>query len=182
MTKLFDLRQAGATSSDCTAPYDVIFHKQCTVREFVDYVLTSDEWGYIGVYKRGSIFGDPCCEYSYGKLKTNPLPEGVLSKIIVCAEASGGWTRMDYQLHLASEITEATEQEDKISNDFISRKCLLEALDKLPGVAPYGEEIYSKSRIANFIRTAPAADVVPSEDVDPIWQYPRFYPEPPGLT
>ena len=72
-----------------------------TVGEFVQSVLTNEpeEWGYIGIYDGKSIFGDPCCSYKYGKILSK-LPENVMDKVILSANASGGWSRMDYILKI----------------------------------------------------------------------------------
>lgn len=95
---MFKLKQDGREFSDCTAPYDVVLDKEYTVNEFVQTVLTREkEWGYIGVYCKGAIFGKPTCEYKYGKL-LYALPDDILNKRIVSVKAHGGWSRMDYLL------------------------------------------------------------------------------------
>lgn len=69
--------------SDCTRKFEVILSKQHTVGEFIDSVLSErkGEWGYIGIYSEKNAFlGDPCCEYSDGKLKSNPLPNEISRK------------------------------------------------------------------------------------------------------
>lgn len=98
---MFKLKQIRPEGSDCTAPYDVILDKEYTVREFINTVLTNEprEWGYIGIIKRGEVFGDPCCEYSHGELLSH-LPDDILDRKIDWARASGGWSRMDYQFRL----------------------------------------------------------------------------------
>lgn len=82
---------------DCTAPYSVSEIKAKTVGELIEEILTENpnEWGYIGIKSVKSIFGNPKCEYSYGKLLYS-LPEDVLSKQLISVSASGGWSRMDY--------------------------------------------------------------------------------------
>lgn len=117
--KLFNLKIAGEESGGPlggTAPYEVILLEKCTVREFVQYVLdTNNEWGYIGIYnpERNPFFGDPHVEYSYGKLKSktselnyyftlkqiNQFGE-FLDKPVIKATADGGWSRMDYILYV----------------------------------------------------------------------------------
>lgn len=94
---MFRLHGAGRERGDCTAPYHVELDKVYTVDEFVHTVLTRKEWGYIGIYCKGTIFGEPKCEYRYDKL-LYALPDDVLDKKIVKAEADGGWSRMDYLL------------------------------------------------------------------------------------
>lgn len=98
---MFSFKSTGSVRGDCTAPYDVILDKTYTVEEFVEAVLTiHDEWGYIGISKKGAIFGDPKCEYRYGELITEPLPDNVLNRKVKEAKASGGYTRMDYFLKI----------------------------------------------------------------------------------
>lgn len=95
---MFKMSQAGRERGDCTAPYNVELDKEYTVNEFVQTVLTNErEWGYIGIYCKGEVFGKPTCEYKWGKLLYT-LPDSVLNKKIVDVKADGGWSRMDYLL------------------------------------------------------------------------------------
>lgn len=100
---MFELRYVGPTGSDCTAPYDVILNGEYTVAEFIkDALLRPREWGYIGIRNnrvRYAIFGDPNCAYSDGKLLSN-LPDEYLTRKVISATASGGWSRMDFLLTL----------------------------------------------------------------------------------
>lgn len=97
---MFKLIHTAGPFGDCTNNYDVQLDKNYTVGEFVETVLKEEpkEWGYIGIYKKGEIFGDPVCEYRYGKLITKPLPEEFLRRDIKEVKASGGWSRMDYTI------------------------------------------------------------------------------------
>lgn len=90
--------------SDCTGPYNVIFTKGMTVRQFIDEMLTEhdSEWGYIGIDSPGTIFGKPCIEYSHGAIKES-LPDEYLDKVIIDVKGSGGWSRSDFQLVLGEE-------------------------------------------------------------------------------
>lgn len=91
--------------SDCTGPYDVEISKPMTVRQFINELLTDypREWGYVGIYSEGAIFGEPRCEYSHGALSTPPLPESYLDKQIDSVDGSGGWSRSDFILHLVGD-------------------------------------------------------------------------------
>ena len=106
--KEFDLFKIGEEAGGAlggTAPYRVDLHKELTVKEFIDCVLTLDEWGYIGIYSTdldGVFFGKPKCEYSSNRLKTH-LPREYLGKKVKQAKASGGYSRMDYILYLSEE-------------------------------------------------------------------------------
>lgn len=99
---MFQIKQCGPERGDCTAPYEVNLDKEYLVREFIEEVLKNKrEWGYIGI-KTDNIwkyFGDPKCEYRYGKL-LNTLPDDYMSRKIKSVTTDGGWSRMDYILEL----------------------------------------------------------------------------------
>lgn len=99
---MFSMVACTPMSRDCTCGYKVFLEKEYTVEEFINAVLKakSDEWGYIGIYKKGSIFGEPNCEYRNGKLSTKPMPNKFLKKKIVDVIAGGGYSRMDYLLYV----------------------------------------------------------------------------------
>lgn len=90
--------------SDCTGPYSVSISKPMTVREFINELLSTypGEWGYIGIYKYGTIFGDPYCEYWHGKLLYS-LPDEYLDRKIEQVDGSGGWSRSDFLLKVEGE-------------------------------------------------------------------------------
>lgn len=89
--------QLKPTGSDCTAPYSVSEIKTTTVGNLIKEILTENpkEWGYIGIKDDKNIFGNPRCEYSYGKLLNN-LPDDILSMEFENVSSNGGWSRMDY--------------------------------------------------------------------------------------
>lgn len=92
--------QTGTTLGDCTTPYEGEFEKPMEVHELVALVLeNTQDWGYIGIRDNETIFGNPRCEYRYGKLLSE-LPNELMCKKIERISASGGWTRMDYLLTL----------------------------------------------------------------------------------
>ena len=81
--------QTHATGSDETAPYDVKDFP-ATVKEFIDEVLTRNEWGNIKIDGlRDKI------EYKGSKL-LNEIPHEWLERTIVEVKAAGGWSCMDY--------------------------------------------------------------------------------------
>lgn len=95
--KGYRMYQTRPEGGDCTAPYDIDFFESYTVKEFVDDILSNkEEWGWITIHfdKTERTF-----EYRDGGLKTE-LPKELLSRTIVFAGASGGWSRMDYHLYL----------------------------------------------------------------------------------
>lgn len=97
MNKKFKMTQTRPEGGDCTAPYDIDFYEKCTLKEFIDEVLScKDEWGYIDIRHNKISFR---VEYRYGELKT-PISNEIFGRTVIFAEASGGWTRMDYKLYL----------------------------------------------------------------------------------
>lgn len=98
---MFRLRQCTPESSDCTCGYSVELDKEYTVREFVDTVLRerSNEWGNFYIGDKSPIFNNPEYRYRYGKL-LKEIPVDILDMRIASVDASGGWTRMDYQMSL----------------------------------------------------------------------------------
>ena len=97
MNKKFEIIQSRPEGSDCTAPYNIHFYKKCTVKEFIDEILSrKDEWGRIIVSHDRASFE---VEYRYGELKT-PISNEILERTIIFADGSGGWTSMDYRLYL----------------------------------------------------------------------------------
>ena len=104
---MFILTPRGPTSSDCTAPYEVLLDKEYTVETFINAVLTTnpDDWGHIGIANKletttGQVYGNPTCEYCKGHLTTDPLPSEVLSQTVASVKARGGYTLMDYLITL----------------------------------------------------------------------------------
>lgn len=95
---MFKLIHKAGPFGDCTSNYDVQLDKNYTVGEFVETVLKEEpkEWGHIIIKQKGSIFGGPDCEYRYGELITEPLPEEFLKQDVKEVKASGGWTLMNY--------------------------------------------------------------------------------------
>ena len=94
---MFEMYIVGDIGGYCTARYDIILDKSYTVNEFINAVLTNNEWGCIGIYCKGTVFGKPCCRYNRDKLLSR-LPDNTLSKKVVKARATGGWSQMDYIL------------------------------------------------------------------------------------
>lgn len=101
---MFKLLQCGSESRDCTAPYKVTLDKSYTVRTFIDAIINErkNEWGYIIVNYGNKRFSSG---YRYGKLE-NEMDESVLDKPVISANASGGWTRMDYVIEVRKSFFE----------------------------------------------------------------------------
>ncbi len=126
MKRDWDLVQVGPESGDCTAPYEVRFHKneELTVKEFVDQVLLDTrEYGDIGIYNERNyrIGGDPKIYYRYGKLNGATFDNNILNSIVTAASAHGGWSCMDYVLYIKKgekkmdEVGEAIDALKKVT-------------------------------------------------------------------
>ena len=76
-----------------TAPYDVIFDREYTVREFIEYILTRNEWGNIR-FIGGSSYG-----YRQNQL-LYPIPDRYMETRIASVKAAGGWSNMDYLIEM----------------------------------------------------------------------------------
>lgn len=138
--------------SDCTAPYEVRTEKPITVREFLDAVIEQfpNEWGSITIETIDGInirkmmgkfpdlytdkVGNLGTAYAHGSMnyttqhqKLAPIDDVLLNKTIVKISAVGGWTAMDYHLHIQSKsINEITsEQKQKIKDTIASYKDLI---------------------------------------------------------
>ena len=70
---MFKFESITPVRGDCTRGYDIVLDKEYTVEEFIETVFKelSGEWGYFSIHNEE---GEPCCEHSYGKLSTPPLP------------------------------------------------------------------------------------------------------------
>ncbi len=115
---IIHLISCGQMGSDCTGPYRVEMSGPCTVKEFVECVLEQfpNEWGYIGIAKKGEIFGDPNIEYAKGRIITENRLEGVESKPVLKAGAHGGWSRMDYRLDIGEDGVELDKGQGRVNN------------------------------------------------------------------
>lgn len=97
----------GREYCDCTCEYTITISKPMTVREFIEeWMADGNEWGYFGIYDGETIFGNPNCEYSHGKIKGDPLPEEWLDRQINRVIGSGGWSRSDFVFELEGEQNE----------------------------------------------------------------------------
>lgn len=103
---MFRLTQIGPEGGDCTAPYTVTFDKVYTLEEFVNAIIInrSGEWGSI---RLGNLFGKTLCEYKWGKI-IRSIPDEYKSRRIASSNASGGWSAMDYYVHLLPEESSVT--------------------------------------------------------------------------
>lgn len=99
---MIELKPSSSFGGDSTAAYTVSFDKEYTVQEFINEVLKFNEWGYIvaSEYDRKNDFKRISqCEYKLDQLIV-AMRLDVLNKKIIKATASGGYSRMDYLLHV----------------------------------------------------------------------------------
>lgn len=99
---MITLTQCTKTYGDCTAGYTVTMKKQYYVREFIEEVLTRGEWGTIGIFNESQEWfqkGEPYCEYKRNTV-LNEMPFEYMDKIVLKATAHGGWSNMDFKLHI----------------------------------------------------------------------------------
>lgn len=86
--------------SDGTSIYGVVMIKEMTVSDLIDYaVRRNHDWGYI------SIIGDDGrrldeLEYRSGKILSDTIADETKGARIKDIEASGGWSRLDYDIHI----------------------------------------------------------------------------------
>lgn len=82
--------------------YEVELHEQCTVSDFVSYVLSrGDSKGVFQIYGTDRGLTDYDCdkyeyEYECGKLK-DEIPSEIMNKKIRCVEGHGGCILRDYK-------------------------------------------------------------------------------------
>lgn len=106
MSDRLRFKQVGPTAGDCITPYEGEFKKPMEVCELVSFALSrTEDWGYIGIDDGDSIFGNPKCEYRYGKLLSELSPE-ITNRKIDRIFAHSGWTRTDYLLTLEEEVSQ----------------------------------------------------------------------------
>lgn len=76
-----------------------------TVQELCDYIISQKgDWGYIGIEKPGTIFGDPNVEYYRGEYvdgQRNPIgnfkfPPQIANAYVKKIDWDGGWSRADW--------------------------------------------------------------------------------------
>lgn len=105
---------SGPIGGDCCS------HKQyrpinpMTVRELCEYAISlKDEWGYIGIKDKSSVFGKPQIEYWHGTYcdrSRKPIelnfPKEILDSYIELIDWDGGWSRGDWLITLVGHKEE----------------------------------------------------------------------------
>lgn len=101
----FKVVYRGPIRGDETSSIELEILEPITVREMCEYILTTNEWGYIGIAQGGCWypFGNPRIEYinhHYCDEHRNPIkmnfPERILNAYIKKMWWDGGWSRGDW--------------------------------------------------------------------------------------
>lgn len=122
---MFKFVHVGGPYGDCTSSYHLELDKKYSVGEFIETVLKEmpDEWGYIGIYFKGNVFGYPQCEYNHGVILDSSFSKDQLTFEIENVHASGGWSRMDYLINLDFDEIKRTNHEALIKfNNMIAER------------------------------------------------------------
>ena len=93
----------GLIREDCCSRDVYQLEEPMTVKEMCEYILSTNEWGYIGINCPGTIFGKPYieyCEHQYVDENRQPIkmnwPESILNAQIKQVIWDGGWSRGDW--------------------------------------------------------------------------------------
>ena len=102
--------KAGATMSDETTPYNVVFDKECTVREMIEAILKENPTEYGTIYLRNKDYEDegrhefyggcPHCDYRRGKISNVNIPEQYMNASVDKVDSCGGWGVMSYWIYI----------------------------------------------------------------------------------
>lgn len=98
--------QTGKTGSDCTCPYSVTSDTPLTVAELIQQILARKEWGYINFYYGKIKWGTAISKVEYDNTQLSNANENftnIQKNLVVKISASGGWSRMDYDVLIKEE-------------------------------------------------------------------------------
>ena len=98
----FSLTHVRGPFGDQCSIYDVNFQLGATVSDLISFALSKkQEWGHISVHrKRESFPYRHMLEYSYGQIVYDVIPNEIKETVIENISASGGWSRMDYDIEI----------------------------------------------------------------------------------
>jgi hypothetical protein len=91
---------------DYSLLFGVSTNKECTLREFIDLVLTKHECGYVKLVSAtesnlSRIMGrHPRLDYENTQITSSNIPESYWSKKVASIKGLGGWGMMDYNIIL----------------------------------------------------------------------------------
>ncbi len=95
MKQLTLIEYTNLYGGNCTMGYHVEIDKPCTVEELIKEILKRNEWGNIIIQKEIPLN----IKYDNDKL-ISEIPPQYLKQNIHLATAYGGWSNMDYIIHL----------------------------------------------------------------------------------
>lgn len=104
----FKKTYSGPVRGDCTSHSIFVAYKLVTVQEVCEYILKTNEWGYIGIEQGDWIsFGSPRVEYidhKYVDEHRQPIkfsfPPEIANAFVSQIDWDGGWSRGDWLLTL----------------------------------------------------------------------------------
>ena len=107
MTKIKRYELNNTASGDGTNAYKIVLEKECTVKEFIEAILTrsfySNEYGYIKIDNEAQMYlSEQKIKYSKGKLTSNiaELERMPLDSKIISIGVWYTWTSTDYVLKI----------------------------------------------------------------------------------
>ena len=80
--------------------YDVELCNTCTVREFIDDMLSQRKYDYGFILISSSIFKGKTYRYKDGKIISDPIEADILDKYVLSADAYGYSFNKDYFLRI----------------------------------------------------------------------------------
>ena len=102
----FKITYKGPVGGDCTQHVIYELEEPMTVRELCEYILSTNEWGHIGIQDKDSFsYGTPSIEYwkhKYIDENCNPIqidwPEKILNAYVRKIDWYGGWSLGNWKL------------------------------------------------------------------------------------
>lgn len=83
-----------------TFGYDIEVCNMCTVREFIDDMLSQRKYDYGSILISHSIFKGKTYRYRYGKIISDPIDDDLLDKQVKSADAYGYSFIKDYFIRI----------------------------------------------------------------------------------
>ena len=110
---MFRLIDVTPMAGDCSIGLEVEFYKPCTISEFINYISdniskSEHEFGTFGtiiikqkikrLFKEISLDYKGRCEYEFGKIISNNIPDEIMNKQIISATALQAWSQITWNL------------------------------------------------------------------------------------
>lgn len=102
MSRLFTLYPYGRMEIDCTQNYNIKFHKDVTIEDFIHELRTtySKEYGCVTILDGRYAGSGKGFFYTDGQLINNSLDDEDYKKVILAGTVSGLYSRKDYVFSL----------------------------------------------------------------------------------